>query len=274
MNKKSKNSLVILTECSIMVALASVLSLCKLFEMPYGGSITLCSMLPIVIIAYRHGTMVGVAAALAESAIQLLLGLSYFSYFTTWQSVVVLGVFDYVLAFTVFGLCGLIRPIVKDQMKAMALGGFSASFLRYVCHVISGATVWAGLSIPTKAALLYSLSYNATYMIPESIILVLSCIYVGGALDFTGRIPKRRVMAKQEPAAAYCALGAGLAAICTLAADTVLVFSKLQNADSGEFFIGGLAEVNWLAVIIVTIVGALVGASLLLVQRHIAKRAA
>lgn len=251
MNTKQKSGLLVLTECSIMIALSTVLSIIKIFELPYGGSITLASMLPIVILAYRHGVLIGSGSALAASLLQLLLGLKNFSYFTTWQSIIALAVFDYVLAFTVFGLVGLFRKIIKSQSAGLALGAAAASIIRYVCHVISGATIWAGLSIPTEAALIYSLSYNATYMIPESIILVLSAAYIGASLDFTKKIP-RRIHTSRTQVTSYCYIGAGITALAALIADTVLVFSKLQNSATGELDFSGISGVNWLAFGIIT----------------------
>ena len=165
MKSRTRSNLTILTECSIMIALSAVLSVFKLFEMPYGGSITLASFLPIVVLAYRHGLKYGLGSAAVASLIQMLLGLKNFSYFTTVESFIVLALFDYVIAFAVFGLAGIFRNTLKKQSLSMAAGAAMASILRYVCHVISGATVWAGLSIPTEAALIYSFSYNATYMI-------------------------------------------------------------------------------------------------------------
>ena len=115
MNKKATARLTVLTECSIMIALSTVLSVVKLFEMPYGGSITLASMMPIVILSYRHGTRVGLAAALVESVIQLFLGLNTFSYFTTWQSLVALALLDYLVAFLLFGLSGIFKGKFGSQ---------------------------------------------------------------------------------------------------------------------------------------------------------------
>ena len=264
MNTKQKNSLLTLTECSIMIALATVLSIVKLFEMPYGGSITLASMLPIVIIAYRHGPKIGLGTALVASVLQLLLGLNNFSYFTTWQSIVALALFDYVIAFGIFGLCGALKPLIGKQSLSMTVGAAIASVARYICHVISGATIWAGLSIPTEAALLYSLSYNATYMVPESIILVLTTAYISSALDFSKRIPMRVKSEKLDTVSSYCYIGAGIVALGGLIADTIMVFSKLQNYESGEFFILGLSDVNWIAFAIVTATCALVCAGLVL----------
>ncbi len=264
MNSKAKINVRALTECSIMIALSTVLSVIKLFEMPYGGSITLASMLPIAVIAHRHNMKYGIGSALVASVIQLLLGLKNFSYFTTPESLIALGVFDYILAFGVFGLVGILRKWIKSQSLAATLGVTLASALRYLCHVISGATIWAGLSIPTEAALVYSLSYNATYMVPETIILVLTAAYLTSSLDFTQKTPKRLHSETTDNLSALCFSGAGLAVLAALITDTVLVFSKLQNYDSGEFMIMGLAEVNWLAVGIVTAIAVAVAAVLVL----------
>lgn len=272
MNSKAKINVRALTECSIMIALSTVLSIIKLFEMPYGGSITLASMLPIAVIAHRHNFKYGIGAALVASVIQLLLGLKNFSYFTTPESLIALGVFDYILAFGVFGLVGLMKKWIKSQSLAATVGVMLASVLRYLCHVISGATIWAGLSIPDEAAIAYSLSYNATYMVPETIILVLTAAYLTSSLDFTQKTPKRLRSESVDSFSALCFSGAGLAVLAALITDTILVFSKLQNYDSGEFMIMGLTEVNWLAVGIVT-AAALAVAAVLVILAKAKKRA-
>ena len=265
MNKKT--NLRALTECSIMIALSTVLSIVKLLEMPYGGSITLAAMLPIAIVAYRHGAKYGLATAGVTSLIQMLLGMKNFSYFSTWQSFVVLALLDYIVAFSIFGLAGIFKGTVKKQNAALVSGVAVASVVRYLCHVISGATIWAGLSIPTEAAMLYSLSYNATYMIPETVILVLCTAYVTSALDLSAQIPTRIKSEQLDKVGVYCLIGAGFAALSALVADTVLVFSKLQNAESGEFNITALSEVNWIAVAIITAVAALACAVLSIIAK-------
>ncbi len=88
-----------------------------------------------------------------------------------------------VVDFPVIGFGGTFREI-ENPGAGLVLGGLLACVLRYACHVVSGATVWAGLSIPTNAALLYSFGYNATYMVPETIVLLLVAWYVGSKLDF------------------------------------------------------------------------------------------
>ena len=127
-----------LTECSIMIALSTVLSLFMIIEMPHGGSVTPASMLPVLILAYRHGTKWGIGSALIASLLQALLGLKNFSYFTTPGSIIALLVFDYVLAFVVFGAFGFLRRHSKNQLTALLTASIFSSVLRYVCHVISG----------------------------------------------------------------------------------------------------------------------------------------
>ena len=43
----------ILVECALMVALSTVLSMIQIPLMPHGGSITLFSMVPILVMSYR-----------------------------------------------------------------------------------------------------------------------------------------------------------------------------------------------------------------------------
>ena len=86
--KNRKNLTRITVEASLMIAFATVLSLFKLVEMPYGGSITPASMFPILIVSYRHGARSGFLSALVFAVIQQLLGLNNLTYVTGWVSVV------------------------------------------------------------------------------------------------------------------------------------------------------------------------------------------
>ena len=170
---------------AMLIAIAAVLSLIKVVDLPYGGSVTPGSMLPLVIIAYRFGTPWGLLCGFVYGIIQLLLGMDNFSYVSGAASVIALALLDYLLAFTGLGLSGLFRrKDSSNQPGAFISGILVVSLIRYLCHVISGATVWAGLSIPTNAALAYSFGYNATYMVPETIVTMIVAYYLGSMLDF------------------------------------------------------------------------------------------
>ena len=232
-----------LVECAVFIAIATVLSMIKLIDLPYGGSVTVASMLPVIVISYRHGLGWGLGGGLVFGVIQQLLGLKTLSYVTTWQSVVAVILLDYIVAFTVIGLGGAFRKL-KNRGTALAYGAVFVCLLRYACHVVSGATVWAGLSIPTKAALAYSFAYNATYMIPETIVLTVAAYYFGSVLDLKADNPVR--VARVLSGGTVPKVIAGLVAAGMAVFDTVMVFSKLQNGETGEFYIEGLSDVNWL----------------------------
>ena len=269
-NSKRPSVTLKLCESAIMIALATILSMLKLVDLPYGGSITFASMLPILLIAYRHGTSWGLLTASVHGILQFILGTSVLSYVTGWASIVAVIVLDYFLAFALIGLAGLFKNM-KSQKAALVLGGLTVGIARYACHVISGATVWAGLSIPTGDALAYSFVYNATYMLPETIVLCAAAFYIGGVLNFSA--PRLSPIKKDEGyKIGWLSYVGGAALLAALVYDVVAVFSCLQNADTGEFDITGIADVSWIPVIIVSIAGVLIAAILALISNKAAKK--
>lgn len=268
-----------LTESAVMLALATVLGILPLAQLPYGGSVTVASMLPIVLISYRHGLGWGMGTGLVFGIIQQLLGLSNLSYFTTWQSILAIILLDYLVAFMAAGLGGVFRRLQHiPQREALLLGSLLASLLRYACHVISGATVWAGLSIPTEAALAYSFVYNATYMVPEAIVLMLVAYYLGSMLDFKKehitRLPAVRTASR---AANLLAAASGLVGVLALIFDTVMVFSRMQDAETGEFNVSllkveQLAGSFWVPVLAVSLAALLAVAAMVTVRCRLLKK--
>lgn len=251
-NKQKK--MLRLVESGLMLAMATVLSMVKVLDLPYGGSITAFSALPLILVAYRHGMWQGLLTAFAHALIQLMLGANTLSYATSAAAAVAIVVLDYLLAFTVLGLGGLFRRQCDSQGTALVLGALLTGALRYLFHVIAGCTVWAGLSIPTEAALIYSLAYNATYMIPETLVTALGAWYLSKAVDLREEMPTR---AKQTAKSGSFVLSLiGKAAVLVAAVwDVVEIFRPLQDAETGDFVITNLALVNWLLVGIVTTVG-------------------
>lgn len=257
-SSKQRNTTLMLTESAVMIALAFILSFLKVVDMPYGGSVTAFSMLPIIIIAFRYGTGWGLASGFAFSLLQMLMGLSSLSYATSAVAAVAIILLDYIVAFTVLGLGGVFRTAVKDQGNAMALGALLTCVLRYICHVISGCTVWAGVSIPTSDGLLYSLGYNATYMIPETLITIMGAYYVGSLFTVTeSKIVRRPASGARNVYGIVAALPVVLAVVVSAA----FIFGMMQNPDDGSFDItavSGYGINDWMPVIISMILGVLI----------------
>lgn len=179
--RNNKNRVHLLAESAIMVALASVLSMIKLWQSPYGGSVTLLSMAPIILLSLRHGVKVGLLAGLAYSLVQLLQGLGNLAWIPTPLGIILCALLDYILPFTLLGLGGIFSgKLGKNPVLCGGAGAFLVSVIRYVCHVVAGAVIWYELDLqwyaydPTHIVNLYgpwmfSIIYSAIYMVPEII---------------------------------------------------------------------------------------------------------
>ena len=262
-----------LVESAVLIAIGTLLSLLRIVDLPFGGSVTLGSMLPVIIIAYRHGLGLGLASGAVYGVIQQLLGLNTLSYVTTWQSVLAVILLDYVIAFLVLGFGGVFRRLFKTQAPALVCGSLAVCVLRYACHVLSGATVWAGLSIPTTDALTYSFAYNATYMLPETIVLAVIAYYMGSTLDFRAKEPVRLVRDRRRGKAFLLSILAGLALSAAAVIDVAAVFSKLQDGETGVWDFTKMSGVNWLLVGVVTTAGVMAAALLFILSKKEKKAA-
>jgi energy-coupled thiamine transporter ThiT len=267
--KMKKTTTTRLTESAVMLALATVLSMIKLVDLPYGGSITACSMVPIILIAYRYGVPQGLTTGLVYSLIQLLLGSNTLSYATSWQAAVAIVMLDYIIAFTVLGLAGMFRRVfANNQMGAMLSGTAVVCLLRYICHVISGCTVWAGVSIPSSDGLIYSLAYNATYMIPETIVSLAAVWYLARLINFRAdRLTGMPAIQKGGKSGWVLSAAAALAVVGAIIYDTVAVFGVLQNGETGDFDITGLSNAPWTVIAVVTLAAVVVAAVLLIIRK-------
>lgn len=89
-NGKEKKTILRLCESAIMIALATVLSMIKFANLPFGGSVTLCSMLPLVLIAYRYKWKWGLLTGAVYGLVQMVLGANNLSYDTSALAVILI----------------------------------------------------------------------------------------------------------------------------------------------------------------------------------------
>ena len=182
---KSKNYIKNLSVSAIFIARATVLSLIKIWNMPLGGSVTLLSMLPIVMISCMLGLKWGMASSFAYAIIQLIFGITLDGVLG-WglTPVMVIGTItlDYILAFSLLGIAGIFR---KKGMIGIGSGVVIALLLRFFSHFLSGVILFKNLeqfevfgNIINNRPVLYSICYNGFYMLPEIIITTIGAILI------------------------------------------------------------------------------------------------
>ena len=170
----------IMVEGAVMLALATALSFIQIYKLPWGGSITLLSMLPIVLFSIRRGVAMGLAVSFLFSLIQLFQGImdGLFGWGLTPGMLVACIFIDYIFAFTVLGLAGVFR---KKGTAGWISGIAIAIALRFVMHFLSGVVIWKSFGelwegFSTDSSVLYSILYNGSYMLPELIITVIAAV--------------------------------------------------------------------------------------------------
>lgn len=168
MNTSSKTR--ILVESAMLLALSMILSYIKVYELPQGGSITL-EMLPIVVIALRHGTKWGCFSGFVFGLLQMILGFNNVLYCNTILAMIGCILLDYVLAFTALGLADFFASKFSNKTTGVVAGSVIVGLLRFVCSFLSGWLLWGSYAPEGMGAVVYSFVYNASYMIPNIIIL-------------------------------------------------------------------------------------------------------
>ncbi len=172
-----KNAKVILlAESAILLALAIVLSFVKIWNMPMGGSVTLLSMLPIMLIAIKNGTVWGICTAFLFSLFQLVQAViegNVFPYCTTIGIVALCVAFDYIVPFTCLGLCAIGKKKLGDWGIYLGIAG--VCIIRFICHYTTGVAIW-GQWAEGMTKEIYSLLYNVQYMLPEMILTLIASV--------------------------------------------------------------------------------------------------
>lgn len=153
-----------LVTCAIALALAYVTSYIKLFKLPFGGSVTLFSMLFIALIGYWYGTKVGILTGLVYGIFQFLQEPYVLSFFQVGC--------DYVLAFGAMGLSGLFS---KSKKHGLVKAYIIAILARGAFHALGGYLYWMDYmpeNFPKALAALYPIIYNYSYILLEGVVTV------------------------------------------------------------------------------------------------------
>jgi thiamine transporter len=149
-----------IAEMAIFIALSTVLSLIKVFEMPQGGSITAGSMVPLIYLALRNRPKVAFTGAILYGLVQYPFG-PFFVHPAQF-------LLDYPLA---FGSLGIATFFKKYPLAGATIG----IGLRFICHLVSGFIFFTMNAPPSMNFIYYSAIYNGAYLLPE---LIVTAIFI------------------------------------------------------------------------------------------------
>ncbi|AGB41242.1 putative proton-coupled thiamine transporter YuaJ [Halobacteroides halobius DSM 5150] len=155
-----------LAEMGVALALATIFNYLKIYQLPQGGSISL-EMIPIIFIALRWGWREGFLVGTGYGILQAMLG----GYIVHWAQLIL----DYPLAYGLLGLAGLVGNLyqtndLKKKSLIISSGVLVAGFLRFLAHFITGVVFFGQYAPEGQSVWVYSLVYNASYLVPETII--------------------------------------------------------------------------------------------------------
>ena len=162
--KRKVFSIKTLTFSAMAMALAFVTSYIKVFSLPYGGSVTLFSMLFICLIGYWYGPRAGILTGLSYSILQFLQE----PYILTPLQVCL----DYFFAFSALGLSGFFR----NRKNGLVIGYLAGAFARGLCHTIGGYLFWMAYmpdNFPKAFTKVYPIVYNYSYIGLEAAVTVI-----------------------------------------------------------------------------------------------------
>ncbi len=152
--------------CAMALALGFAASYVKVISMPWGGSVTLCSMLFVALVGYWYGPKVGIIAGLAYGILQFVQdGGSYI--LSPMQACM-----DYIFAFAALGISGFFYK----KKNGLIIGYIAAIMARGVFHTIGGYIYWMDYmpdNFPQSLAIIYPIAYNYAYILVEGIITVI-----------------------------------------------------------------------------------------------------
>ncbi len=162
-----------ITEIAVLISLAIVIELAFSFlpKLPQGGRISI-AMLPLFIIAWRHGFKWGVIGGAVYGLLNLMLdGVLYH-----WASIFL----DYTIAFGVIGFAAFSKKLFGDNIVSFGVGIVIGSTLRFISHFISGFLLFGMYAEGAgfDSIYLYSLSYNITYVLPSMLFTLLVGIVI------------------------------------------------------------------------------------------------
>ncbi|MGI6700979.1 MAG: energy-coupled thiamine transporter ThiT [Christensenellales bacterium] len=176
-----------LAYAAVSIGLSFALSYIKVFEMPYGGAITVGSLVPLIIFSYVYGFRAGLFAGAVYGLLQFMQG----PYFLT----PVQFLLDYILAFAAISAAGAVGLIINNRRTALIVSVPCVLIVRLIIHILAGFIFYSSVTmrageIPifgntsTMSGFTYSFLYNTTYILPDMLIALVIVILLSTNKSF------------------------------------------------------------------------------------------
>lgn len=186
---------------AVCVAMSFALSYVRFFKMPFGGSITFASLLPLMLYSYMFGTRKGVLAGLVCGILQ--------SVQDPWIVHPAQFLLDYPVAFAGIGLAGSLKSLKVFDGKPrlqFSLGAAIGGAARFMSHFFSGALAFGsyGVGAAEKFGIpalsnpyFYSFVYQCTYVIPDLLIVIVVGILLFSSKSFNSQVERYSLMSSK-----------------------------------------------------------------------------
>lgn len=195
-----------LSFAAVCIAMSFALSYIRFFKMPFGGSITFVSTLPLMLYSYMFGIRKGALAGMVCGILQAIQD--------PWILHPAQFLLDYPVAFAGIGLAGILRNLkVFDGRPRLqfSLGAAIAGAVRFISHFVSGALAFGSygagyVDVYGIAALsdpyFYSFLYQLMYVIPDALIVIIAGILLFSSNNFKTMIARYTAEGAKKTASA------------------------------------------------------------------------
>ena len=217
---------------AVCIAMSFALSYLAPIHLPYGGSVTIASLLPLMIYSYMFGVRKGVFAGAIYGLLQVIQD--------PWILHPAQLLLDYPIAFAGIGLAGMFRGVHaldKAPQVKFLLGALVGSVIRYLAHLFAGVFAFGQFAADYgfDSDWLYSLTYNS-FVFADIAIAIVVGIFVFSSKSFMTVVDRYNRPAK--PAAAQVAAApapqAELAAEPQETADSATAVGAAQESAPAE----------------------------------------
>lgn len=217
---------------AVCIAMSFALSYLAPIHLPYGGSVTIASLLPLMIYSYMFGVRKGVFAGAIYGLLQVIQD--------PWILHPAQLLLDYPIAFAGIGLAGMFRGVEKFRKMpqvSFLLGALVGSAIRYLAHLFAGVFAFGQFAADYgfDSDWLYSLTYNS-FVFADIAIAIVVGIFVFSSKSFMTVVDRYNRPAK--PAAAQVAAApapkAELAAEPQGTADSATAVGAAQESAPAE----------------------------------------